>query len=448
MFNVKSNPMRKIIVLLFLPLFLDGQTFLKYYNYSNFARGIYFYKENGYWMENMVSSVNGNTLLLHINDNGDSISSFFLKSENIYPVNPHTFYTFRNVLNTGNMDSLIVEKVDSSGVTAIFNIVDTGHVAADEILFTSDSSFLLTGNEDFSNQSYTHIYKTDTLGNIKWEKRILLNPICSQNTISMQETPNHDYLLFTYHACCCMSYPGSLYITRLDSAGNILWSKYRTGDWTSFKGQMFQTSAGDIMVIGDDSIVRLSSAGNVLWAKPNRTPGYIYSNITPAITTGFYACGILYDSLNEILITRFNDNGDSLSSFTFTGNNDLYPEYMEQLPNGAIACIGSQLLYNPNQQFQPFFLVCDSNGLALSADEALSSSNELQLFPNPVVTSIHLNKNISHSTISIIDIFGNEIYKYHSNEFHESIDVSDLAAGIYFLEINGPDNGVFKFIKY
>jgi len=70
----------------------------------------------------------------------------------------------------------------------------------------------------------------------------------------------------------------------------------------------------------------------------------------------------------------------------------------------------------------------------------------LVIYPNPVTSYLNIQTRKAITSVKITDISGRKIVKkiYSPNE----IDVSDLSAGIYIIEIQTPD-GVFrkKFIK-
>lgn len=63
------------------------------------------------------------------------------------------------------------------------------------------------------------------------------------------------------------------------------------------------------------------------------------------------------------------------------------------------------------------------------------------IYPNPVVSNIHLNEQITEPTI-IIDATGKTVLKLKTNQ--SIIDVSKLSQGVYFLKYK---NKTYRFIK-
>ena len=74
---------------------------------------------------------------------------------------------------------------------------------------------------------------------------------------------------------------------------------------------------------------------------------------------------------------------------------------------------------------------------------------KLSIYPNPVsnILNIELDKMTSFSA-NIIDVNGKIMFKIDINETHTALDISNLAAGIYFLKLNTESiNDTYKFIK-
>jgi len=69
---------------------------------------------------------------------------------------------------------------------------------------------------------------------------------------------------------------------------------------------------------------------------------------------------------------------------------------------------------------------------------------KISFYPNPATDKLHIKNNgIEIKSFSIIDITGKKIY--HTKNFIETIDISNLEVGFYFLRIN--NISTVKFIK-
>jgi uncharacterized repeat protein (TIGR03803 family) len=104
--------------------------------------------------------------------------------------------------------------------------------------------------------------------------------------------------------------------------------------------------------------------------------------------------------------------------------------------------------------------VTDSNGCTQNASVALvvvaginnlSTDDDIKVYPNPAfnLLNVDMDNNREYIAMNIVDITGREIMKENTgiNTSHISIDVSTLAAGVYFLRMTGKDASV-KDIKF
>ena len=87
----------------------------------------------------------------------------------------------------------------------------------------------------------------------------------------------------------------------------------------------------------------------------------------------------------------------------------------------------------------------------LTGDVLSNTNKQLEsftIYPNPVNNVINFNTNIEFTSLEIININGQKLMEYSKNPITNSIDVSQLNKGIYFLNIvNGKTSVTKKFIK-
>ena len=71
--------------------------------------------------------------------------------------------------------------------------------------------------------------------------------------------------------------------------------------------------------------------------------------------------------------------------------------------------------------------------------------NTLQLFPNPVRNTLHIEGDLDGSQMSIYDIMGRKVLE---TEGQNELSVGDLSDGLYFLRVVTAEGRVFnqKFI--
>ena len=98
---------------------------------------------------------------------------------------------------------------------------------------------------------------------------------------------------------------------------------------------------------------------------------------------------------------------------------------------------------------QVFSLIANAtNGLSLNTRDYVNDNN-IFIYPNPAanVLNIMVKNSITISTITINDISGKQIYK-SGNTINNSIDVSSLSSGVYFVTFKSDKGSVTKkFIK-
>ena len=105
---------------------------------------------------------------------------------------------------------------------------------------------------------------------------------------------------------------------------------------------------------------------------------------------------------------------------------------------------------NASIKIWEFFMQYDINGkIGYTALNDLSSNNKLTVYPNPALNSISI-KGIDNSgnitAIQITTISGKKVKFLES--YNESIDISDLADGIYFFTfLNGNQSQTIRFVK-
>ncbi|HNP32220.1 MAG TPA: S8/S53 family peptidase [Flavobacterium sp.] len=97
---------------------------------------------------------------------------------------------------------------------------------------------------------------------------------------------------------------------------------------------------------------------------------------------------------------------------------------------------------------QAFSLVASGSGTGLGLDSR-DFDNSVYIYPNPAnnVLNFEAKNNIVISAVAINDVSGKEIYK-SENSINNSIDVSNLSSGVYFVTFKSDNNSVTKkFIK-
>ena len=83
-------------------------------------------------------------------------------------------------------------------------------------------------------------------------------------------------------------------------------------------------------------------------------------------------------------------------------------------------------------------------GCTTLGTEAFDTSS-LKLYPNPVLSVLNVDNNLTNQPYNIIDTLGKNVLKGKLNEGNNSINVEQLSKGIYYIKI--ANNKASKFIK-
>ena len=105
--------------------------------------------------------------------------------------------------------------------------------------------------------------------------------------------------------------------------------------------------------------------------------------------------------------------------------------------------VGNVYLIN-NNKVDGFSVRCLNNNLLTNST---FETNSINLYPNPVINILNIktNENLINQTFTIIDSLGRVVLNGKLNEVDASINVEQLAKGIYYLKISTVNAA--KFIK-
>lgn len=152
---------------------------------------------------------------------------------------------------------------------------DRGHA----VITTNDGGYAISGyTTSFgSGGQDLFILKTDSQGNILWQKTYGSSGNEEGTSVVITETPDFGFVIAgstTGFAANSLDF----YVVRVDNAGNLLWSsKYNSPSDSEHARGIKVAANGDIIVIGTDNadffgsadglVMRLDSNGNRLWSK-------------------------------------------------------------------------------------------------------------------------------------------------------------------------------------
>jgi arginine repressor len=147
--------------------------------------------------------------------------------------------------------------------TSIIQSSDGGYVVAGVTLSFGAGVF------DF------YVVKLDSSGNVQWTKTIGGSSDDVANSII--QSSDGGYVVAGWTRSFVAGYYYDIYVVKLDSSGNVLWTKTIGGSYNDVANSIIQSSDGGYVVAGwtssfgagsaDIYVVKLDSSGNVIWTK-------------------------------------------------------------------------------------------------------------------------------------------------------------------------------------
>jgi len=203
--------------------------------------------------------------------NDDEAISIIQSSDGGYVVAGNT-----RSFGAGGGDMYIV-KLDSAGnVLWTKTIGGSGDDVAFSIIQSSDGGYVVAGWTDSFGAGYADFYvvKLDSSGNVQWTKTI--GGSNDDEARSIIQSSDGGYVVAGYTESFGVGARG-FYVVKLDSSGNVVWTKTIGGSSGDEAWSIIQSSDGGYVVAGgtlsfgagyaDFYVVKLDSSGNVLWTK-------------------------------------------------------------------------------------------------------------------------------------------------------------------------------------
>jgi hypothetical protein len=288
----------------------------------------------------------------------------------------------------------------------------------------------------------------------------------------------------------------TIFIAKFDKNGNIVWAKTDGTNYDEVKGisadnkgyfylngfhanpSTFGTTTLNGPAPGGMFIVKYDAAGNVIWAKRE---GVKYGRGIACDSSGFFIAGVftppysspppstgtlgvgsnsvsLYSPKGEFFIAKYDENGNLKWGIQPSGNtgqadwsNHICSDkkgncFVTGNFEGTTIC-GSNTLYSPytSNNYESFLIkVKDSSVITTAIKNISSTQNQITISPNPtgsIFDIVYKNETKGNVTVKICDVSGKCIYtKLHKDvngDLNDTIDLSDLSRGIYFIEIIG-----------
>ncbi len=358
-----------------------------------------------------------------------------------------------------------------------------------EIKQTADGGYIMIGftysnNGDVSGnhgEADYWVVKLDASGAIQWEKT--LGGTSTDEGDSIQQTADGGYIA-TGHS---FSSDGDVtsgnqglrdyWVVKLDSNGTIEWENSMGGSATDYGWHIIQTTDGGYIVAGDTSsddgdvtghqgisdywVVKLNSTGDIQWEK---TLGGSLDDEAKSIrqdTDGGYLVAGISGSMDgdvsgniggpDFWVVKLDPNGNLLWEKSLGGSSNEGAEGIQLTSDGGYIVAGYTASNDGDvsgNHGNLDFWVTKLSGSLGSPENELSAS--VTLYPNPAKEKLTIHSQTPLTICKVYDTTGKLIRLFSlEDSFFNTIDVSRLHGGFYFLELNTVANRklVRPFVK-
>jgi hypothetical protein len=370
---------------------------------------------------------------------------------------------------------------------------------------TTDKGYIIGGStKSFGVGGYDfYLIKTDSLGNIQWSKTY-----GGQNDefcLSVKQTADKGFIACGFsNSFNSMQSLHDSYLVKIDSAGNLGWSKiYANSSFSEIRSIVEIPGNGGYIFngysnqLGETYVVKINTVGDTVWRKgysmsecngvdisPTADGGYILLANIAVSFSGYNPCLIKINALGDTLWTRAYGNssysiiesGYSVKQVSDKGyiiggyseySGTSYGAYLIKTDSlGSSGC----RVYTPfNQQLAPPCTIITPNTQQNSVNTISSKvhstikhggtintfcynniasyelGNLLNIYPNPNTGRLYLSgfaTNEKNSEVQITDVAGKIVYRQNHSIGNGIIELNlQLNDGIYFLRTGNPTAG-------
>jgi len=196
---------------------------------------------------------------------------------------------------------------------------------------TPDNGYIVAGlmSSDNNTDEDIYIFKTDSLGNLLWDKTYGGDQ--EDGVVTARPTSDGGYIVLGYTPSFGLGYM-DIWLLKLDSDGDTLWTKTYGSESYDYGGSIIQEPDSGYFVLcnifqGADNrmtLIRTDADGDSLWSRNYLGIGTSGKSIIPASGGGYMimANTLEFGDEFDIQLLRIDENADSLWSGVY-GNVDI-----------------------------------------------------------------------------------------------------------------------------
>ena len=431
-----------ILISLISTIYTQTTTWSKVYgllDYSETAHNIHQTQDGGYILiGTSILPPNVNVCLLKLNQYGDSVwaktyydTNFIDYSVN-FDISPgfdsgFVFYKSK-FIDWGNTPLLVIW-TNSLGdsIRSKEYYLYSYTLEPMDIDRTSDSCFIIVGDAYYGNH-HCFVVKITATGDSLWSDIKFSCP--EQSYSSVVEGKDKSFLMSLEHY-----HINEKSVEKLDSLGNSVGVLCSLGGF-----------AQDIELLADSNFVFVTTGRRIkitedldtIWTRL----GVGYDDVAPCSDGGFVVTG---SCNNDLFLTKFNTDGDSLWTVTYGGGGVDVGRCVEQTSDGGFIICGSTTSYGTGSA--DFYIIkTDSAGYALGVEEELYSEIVHSdgcmieyLFSGSVKISF-FSTLTDDLALKLYDVTGREIESSYTTKTENNrtyLVIRNLNRGVYFFRIEG-----------
>ena len=378
---------------------------------------------------------------------------------------------------------LVIDNLGDTVKTIFSNLAFNDRIH--DLHLKADSTFIAYGfyTDTIPAERKPYIANIDTVGNVLWFKtHSKLNH--DAEIKNMQPVPGGGYVFSGTEEESPNGHT-DLFLTKVDSIGNLVWKQYYNEPLSQKKGHVEVLQDGNLALFGTGyhpqgaqrAILKINgSTGNLIWRLKhgiiNLDEGY---NVGKELPNGNFVCAgssiRIYNGMqvDDIKLTMLDSAGNLLWSRDYNYHGLGTNEYVKDLiitSDGGFAMTGFILNAPGGTRNDVFVLKTDTNGLITSLNSGFREvTPDMRAYPNPTKDIVNIPYVEGLEQIELYDMGGNLLQDFvdfdsppkvgQAAQFDKSIEsvnkinLFNYDAGIYFLKLSMKNGEVFtkKVIK-
>lgn len=225
-------------------------------------------------------------------------------------------------------NNIYLIRLDASGnlLWTKYYYGENGYSYGCSIVQSADNGLVISGfTSAFStlNDNDVYVFKTDSIGNLQWTRTV--GGVNDEGVSSIARTNDGGYIVSSSTNSFSIGGDYDYYLVKLDSSGNVLWTKTAGGNGDDNANEIIGTLDGGFAIVGktrsfynvsfgnNADVLKFSAAGNLEWSTAS---GEIYLNaegnsIVQAPDSSFAVAGFIesYPAADEIFYFGMSKSG-------------------------------------------------------------------------------------------------------------------------------------------